>query len=97
VNNWSEGCQVINGSAYIGPNDERIDCSSFVAVNNGEIAANPARTRGAYNVIADLVLGLGNDLPGDTIRYTLIAERDLALANSVRIAGARAAADVLLA
>jgi hypothetical protein len=97
VNNWSEGCQVINGSAYIGPNDERIDCSSFVAVNNGEIAANPARTRGAYNVIADLVLGIGNDLPGDTIRYTLIAERDLALTNSVRIAGARAAADVLLA
>ena len=42
VNNWSEGCQVINGSAYIGPNNDRIDCSSFVATNNGEVASNPS-------------------------------------------------------
>jgi hypothetical protein len=77
VNNWSEGCQVITGSAYVGPEGQRVDCSSFVAVNNTEIAANPARTRGAYNVIVDLVLGLGSDLPGNSVLYTLISDEDL--------------------
>ena len=75
VNNWSEGCQVINGSAYIGPDNERVDCSTFVATNNGEIASNPSKTRGAYNLLADLVLGLGNDVAGNAVRYTLLMER----------------------
>ena len=69
VNNWSEGCQVINGSAYLNPANERIDCSSFVATNNTEVANDPSKTRGAYNLLADLVLGLGNDLPGNTVLY----------------------------
>jgi len=97
VNNWSEGCQVINGSAYIGPNNDRIDCSSFVATNNNEVASNPSKTRGAYNLLADLVLGLGNDLPGNTVRYTLLMEQDLALSASPVLADARAKASVLLA
>ena len=46
VNNWSEGCQVLNGSAYIDPSNQKIDCSSFVATNNGEVASNPSKTRG---------------------------------------------------
>ena len=96
VNNWSEGCQVINGSAYIGPTGERVDCSSFVATNNGEVAANPSKTRGAYNVIVDLVMGLGNDLPGHSVLYTLLAERDLSLSASPTIAGAVARARQLL-
>jgi hypothetical protein len=95
VNNWSEGCQVINGSAYLGPNNERIDCSSFVATNNTEVASDASKTRGAYNLLADLVLGLGNDLPGNTVLYTLLMERDLALASPM-IADARAKASVLL-
>ena len=81
VNNWSEGCQVINGSAYLNPANERIDCSSFVATNNTEVANDPSKTRGAYNLLADLVLGLGNDLPGNTVLYTLLTEQDLALAS----------------
>jgi hypothetical protein len=97
VNNWSEGCQVINGSAYIGPNNERIDCSSFVALNNNEVASNPSKTRGAYNLLADLVLGLGSDLPGNTVRYMLLMEQDLALSASPLLADARAKANVLLA
>jgi hypothetical protein len=79
VNNWSEGCQVINGSAYLGPNNERVDCSSIVATNNGEIASNPSKTRGAYSLRADLVLGLGSDLPGNSVCYMLLTQQDLAL------------------
>ena len=97
VNNWSEGCQVLNGSAYIGPNNQRIDCSSFVATNNTEVAGNPSKTRGAYNLIADLVLGLGSDLPGNAVVYTLLAEQDLALTTSATIADGREKASVLLA
>jgi len=97
VNNWSEGCQVLNGSAYVGPNNERIDCSSFVATNNTEVASNPSKTRGAYNLVADLVLGLGNDLPGNAVLYTLLTEQDVSLTSSPTIADGRMKADVLLA
>lgn len=97
VNNWSEGCQVINGSRYMGPNGARIDCSSFVATNNGEVAADPSKTRGAYNLLADLVIGLGSDLPGNTVRYTLLMEEDLGLSASPLLADARTKASVLLA
>jgi hypothetical protein len=96
VNNWSEGCQVINGSAYLGPDNARVDCSSFVATNNTEVASDPSKTRGAYNLLADLVLGLGNDLPGNTVRYMLLMEQDLALTASPLIADARRKANVLL-
>jgi hypothetical protein len=92
VNNWSEGCQVITGSAYIGADGQRVDCSSFVAVNNGEVAANPARTRGAYNVIVDLVLGLGSDLPGNTIGYTLLSDDDLTVGAPAQLVAARQSA-----
>jgi hypothetical protein len=95
VNNWSEGCQVINGSAYLGPSNERIDCSPFVATNNTEVAREPSKTRGAYNLLADLVLGLGNDLPGNCVLYTLLTEQDLTLA-SPTVSDARTKAGVLL-
>ena len=97
VKTWSEGCQVINGSAYIGPDNERVDCSTFVAINNSEIASSPSKTRGAYNLLADLVLGLGNDVAGNAVRYTLLMEEDLALSSSALIADGRKKASVLLA
>ena len=97
VNNWSEGCQVLNGSAYIDPSNQKIDCSSFVATNNGEVASNPSKTRGAYNLVADLVLGLGSDLPGNTVLYTLLTEQDQALTGSSALADGREKASVLLA
>ena len=97
VNNWSEGCQVINGSAYIGPDGQRVDCSSFVATNNGEIAANPLKTRGAYNVIVDLVLGFGSDLPANAVRYTLLPEADCNVRPSPQLTMARASGLELLA
>ncbi len=79
VKTWSEGCQVINGSVYLNEADELIDCRDFAAVNQSEIAANPAKTRGAYNVLLDLVTALGSDLPAHGVRYTLLTEQDLEL------------------
>ena len=94
VKNWSEGCQVINGSAYIGPDNELIDCSAFAATNNSEVAANPEKTRGAYNVILDLVTALGSDLPTNNVKYTLLVEQDLELSPRLKdtLADARARA-----
>jgi hypothetical protein len=84
VKSWSEGCQVINGTAYLTPFGGLMDCSAFAAVNNTEVASTPSRTRAAYNVLVDLVTALGSDLPGSTVRYTLLAESDLALSPSLK-------------
>ena len=84
IKTWSEGCQVINGSAYLTPTNALIDCSAFVAVNNGEVASTPSKTRGAYNVLLDVVTALGSDLPSNTVRYSLLAESDLDLAPALK-------------
>ena len=64
---------------------------------SGEVASNPSKTRGAYNLVADLVLGLGSDLPGNAVLYTLLTEQDLALTASSALADGREKARVLLA
>lgn len=94
VKNWSEGCQVINGSAYIDPHHDLVDCSAFAAVKNSEIASDPSKTRGAYNLLLDLVTALASDLPTNTVKYTLLVEEDLDLSPSVKesLADARARA-----
>ena len=70
---------MINGSVYMDPANRLVSCASFAALNNGEINANPARTRGAYNVLLDLVTALASDRP-PTVKYTLLNEEDLELA-----------------
>jgi len=77
IKTWSEGCQVINGSVYLNAADELINCSAFAGVNQTELNGNPSKTRGAYNVLVDLVTALGSDLPGNSLKYTLLAEQDL--------------------
>jgi hypothetical protein len=84
VKNWSEGCQVVNGSLYLDEKNTLVDCTAFAAANNGEVAANPLKTRAAYNVLADLVTALAGDLPGGSVKYTLLAEQDLDLAPALR-------------
>jgi len=79
VKNWSEGCQVVNGTLYINDKNELIDCSGFSATNNAEVAANSSRTRGAYNVLADVVTALSGDLPGNAVKYTLLNETEMEL------------------
>jgi peptidoglycan hydrolase-like protein with peptidoglycan-binding domain len=78
INDWSEGCQVINGSLYQNPEGKLIDCTAFAALTNGEVNSNPSRTRAAYNVLVDVVTALGSDL-SPTVKYTLLTEEDLAL------------------
>ena len=81
VNRWSEGCQVITGSGYENHENRLVSCSSYVAVNNTEVSTRgKSKTRGAYNVMADLLVALSADMrnPG-RVEYTLLHESDLAL------------------
>jgi hypothetical protein len=84
VKTWSEGCQVINGSAYLDPNNQLVDCSAFAAVNNSEVSNDRSKTRGAYNVLLDLVTALGNDVANASVKYTLLVEADLDLSPSLK-------------
>jgi hypothetical protein len=98
VKSWSEGCQVINGSVYLGPGHDLVSCAAFAALNNGDIAGNPSHTRGAYNVLLDVVTALGNDLT-PTVTYTLLVDADLERAPAIArgLAAARALVLPLLA
>lgn len=81
INSWSEGCQVINGSVYINAAGRLVSCAGFAAISSTDPTSNPAKTRGAYNLLLDLITALGSDLPGGaSLRYTLLQEEDLALA-----------------
>jgi hypothetical protein len=94
VKNWSEGCQVINGTAYLNATDELITCAAFAGTNQTELNGNLSKTRGAYNVLLDLVTALGSDLPGNSLTYTLLAEQDLDRAPALKQGLADAAARV---
>lgn len=92
VKSWSLGCQVINGSVYLDSRNELVSCKPFAALNNEDIAANPGKkTRGAYNLLLDLVTALGSD-SSPTVKYTLLLESDLELAPELKagLADARA-------
>jgi hypothetical protein len=94
VSTWSEGCQVINGTLYINYDNELIDCSGFAAINNKEVAKNRSKTRGAYNVLLDLVTALSGDKGSSTVKYMLLTEQDLDLDPKLKqgLADARAMA-----
>ena len=93
VNNWSEGCQVITGSVYLNHRGELVDCSAFVATNDGSVTST--RTRGAYNVMVDLATALTGDMDDTTVRYTLLVEEDLDLDPGLRDDLAQARSRVL--
>ena len=91
VNSWSEGCQTINGTVYINASDALVSCAAFTASTPNEAMTDVHKTRGAYNVLLDLVSALGSDIPGGTVKYTLLTEADLALAPALaqRLSDAR--------
>lgn len=66
--NFSAGCQVISGNSYINHKNEVVNCRSFSARSYAGL--DLGKTRGAYNVLADLVLVY---TPKGTkhLRYTL--------------------------
>jgi hypothetical protein len=83
VGTWSEGCQVINGTVYLNPAGELINCSKFAAVGSLQPLTDPTKTRGAYNVLLDLVSTLTNDQTS-TLKYMVLIESDLDLDPGLR-------------
>ncbi|HEX5082758.1 MAG TPA: peptidoglycan-binding protein [Blastocatellia bacterium] len=84
VGAWSVGCQVIVGKGYINHDDDLINCSEYAATKYTQIGTKSDKgvyqTKGAYNVLTDLVAALSGAGENDNIvRYMLIYERDLAL------------------
>ena len=94
LNTWSEGCQVITGSVYMNPRQQLIDCRSFMAIRSDDPITNPNKTRGAYNVLVDLVTALSSEQSA-TVKYTLLAEGDLDLDAELKASIADARSKVL--
>ena len=74
--NFSAGCQVISGRSYINNKNDVIDCSKFASRSYSELTTSAKKTKGAYNMLADLVIcytkrGVNN------ITYTLGREESL--------------------
>lgn len=78
VRGWSHGCQVISGHGYINDRNELCSCAGYVADLPDTPRKDVSKTRGAYNVLLDLVTALGSDL-GPTVKYMLLDESDLEL------------------
>jgi hypothetical protein len=77
--NWSAGCQVIAGAKYIDFRGETIDCNERAAAGYSTLSGK--RTKGAYNVLCDLITVFSPDasIGGDGLLYTLLFEDDLSL------------------
>mgnify|MGYP000090938280 CR=1 FL=1 len=76
--NWSAGCQVIAGKSYINHSDSVVDCSGFAAAGYKSLNRAAKKTKGAYNVLADLIVSFSD--PGiNHIYYTLGRENSLNL------------------
>ena len=84
VGNWSEGCQVINGTVYVNPANALVSCADYAAVRSSEPMTERSKTRGAYNVLVDLVTALSGDMPSNQVKYTLLAEDDLDLSPALK-------------
>jgi hypothetical protein len=87
VGKWSVGCQVVVGKGYINHNDEIVNCSEYAATKYEQLGAKNNgvyQTKGAYNVLIDLVAALsGADIDDNVVRYMLVYERDLALSPEI--------------
>lgn len=78
TSNWSAGCQVIVGKNYTNNHNELVDCSKFSSTAYSELNTTSKKTKGAYNVLADLVVCYSK--PGvDHLLYTLGREESLEL------------------
>jgi len=56
----SAGCQVIKGDGYMNSNNEYIDLSDFTADNYTQLYQDDNLDKGAYNMLADLVVCFSN-------------------------------------
>lgn len=78
--NYSAGCQVIAGESYINHKNEAVDCAKFASRGYAGLSQN--QTRGAYNVLTDLILNYAP--PGvQSIVYTLSRDESFFLSNEI--------------
>ena len=78
TSNWSAGCQVICGRAYINHADEVVDCSAAAAVNYSTLGTRVNgiyQTKGAYTVLADLITAFSGSVY--EVDYLLLYAEDL--------------------
>jgi len=80
--NWSAGCQVVAGRAFLDPRGQAVSCEDFDAAGySALIDQGQAQTQGAYNLVPDLFLALGGGLSvrgkGRPLRYTLLDDQDV--------------------
>lgn len=78
--NFSAGCQVISGRSYINnqpaSKGNLVDCSKFASRSYSELTTSAKKTKGAYNMLADLVVCYTK--PGvHSLTYTLGREESL--------------------
>lgn len=78
TSNWSAGCQVIAGRSYINYLDQVMFCSKFAAKNYAELSSSSKKTKGAYNVLADLIVSFSKS-GTNHLYYTLGREVSLEL------------------
>lgn len=72
---FSAGCQVIAGSSYINHLGQVVNCMDFAATNSADLN-RASKTKGAYNMLADLILTYSK--PGlPHVNYTLFREEEL--------------------
>ncbi len=84
ISNWSAGCMVMAGKSYINNRNEVIDCSKFAARVYSDLSGerNKRKTKGAYNLFADLVLAYAPQ-GVDHLYFTLGRDTSLNLDSSL--------------
>ncbi|CAH8289669.1 putative peptidoglycan binding protein [Mariniflexile fucanivorans] len=81
TSNYSAGCQVIAGKSYINHKNELQDCSKFASSSYGGLTDSNKQTKGAYNVLTDLILCYAPENV-TSLYYTLGREDSLALSHN---------------
>ena len=83
VKKWSAGCQVIAGAAYVNHNDDPVSCAEYAATFSSKPLNSITKTRGAYNVLSDVVATFSGDMESSTVKYMLLMEDDLNLNSDI--------------
>ena len=74
--NFSAGCQVISGKSYMNNLNQPISCADFASTSYGQLTTSQKKTKGAYNVLADLVVAF-TKAGVNSLVYTLGREESL--------------------
>ncbi|RMA64389.1 peptidoglycan-binding domain-containing protein [Ulvibacter antarcticus] len=89
--NYSAGCQVVSGRSYINNRNETVSCKKFASNSYGDLNSGAKKTKGAYNVLADMIVCYSKK-DVNSLYYTLGREESLDLDANI---GANYALDAL--